>query len=37
METVVVEIRSGEGGEDAKLLVIEQFKVYERFMQLERL
>lgn len=25
---MIVEIRSGEGGEDAKLLVIEQVKMY---------
>jgi protein subunit release factor A len=37
METVFVEIRSGEGGKDAKQLVIEQYKVYERYMTLERL
>lgn len=35
MDNVIVEIRAAEGGEDAKLLVIEQFKVYERFMVLE--
>jgi protein subunit release factor A len=32
--TVFVEIRSGEGGDDAKLLVVEQFKVYRRFAAL---
>jgi protein subunit release factor A len=37
MDTLIIEIRAAEGGQDAKLLVIEQFKVYERFMQLERL
>lgn len=31
MEAVIVEVRAGEGGEDAKLLVAEQVKVYERF------
>ncbi len=30
METVFVEIRAAEGGDDAKLLVEEQFKVYVR-------
>jgi protein subunit release factor A len=28
MEAVVVEIRAGEGGQDARLLVREQFTVY---------
>jgi protein subunit release factor A len=26
--SVIVEIRAGEGGKDAQLLVLEQFKVY---------
>lgn len=26
----IVEIRAAEGGEDAKLLVVEQFKIYAR-------
>lgn len=30
MERVVVELRGAEGGEDAKLLVVEQFKVYRK-------
>jgi len=30
MESVIVEIRSGEGGDDAKTLVREQFAVYAR-------
>lgn len=30
METVIVEIRAGEGGADAKDLVREQFAVYAR-------
>ncbi len=34
---IMVEIRSAEGGDDAKLLVLEQFRVYEKFMVLERL
>lgn len=34
---VIVEIRSAEGGDDAKLLVLEQFRVYEKFMGLEGL
>lgn len=28
MNSVIVEIRAAEGGEDAKLLVLEQFKIY---------
>ena len=28
METVIVEIRAAEGGDDAKLLVQDQFKIY---------
>lgn len=28
METVILEIRAGEGGQDAKLLVIEQLRAY---------
>jgi len=28
METVIVEIRAAEGGDDSKLLVLEQFKAY---------
>jgi protein subunit release factor A len=34
---IIVEIRSAEGGDDAKLLVLEQFRVYEKFCELERL
>jgi protein subunit release factor A len=30
-EAVVVEVRAGEGGQDAKLLVAEQVKIYEKF------
>jgi len=33
--TVIIEIRSGEGGQDAKLLVTEQYKVYSKFMDRE--
>ncbi len=29
-ESVVVEIRAAEGGDDAKLLVLEQVKIYVR-------
>lgn len=28
MESVVIEIRAAEGGDDAKLLVLEQLKAY---------
>ncbi len=28
METVIIEIRAAEGGEDAKLLVVEQLRAY---------
>ena len=28
MESVIVEIRAAEGGEDAKLLVAEQYAIY---------
>lgn len=30
-ESILVEIRAGEGGDDAKLLVREQARVYERY------
>jgi protein subunit release factor A len=33
MESVIVEIRAGEGGADAKLLVTDQFKVYGRLIE----
>jgi len=33
MESVIVEIRAGEGGDDAKALVIKQFAVYARLME----
>lgn len=33
METLVVEIRAGEGGDDAKALVMEQFAVYARLVE----
>lgn len=35
--SILVEIRAAEGGTDAKLLVSEQFKVYQKHMTLERL
>jgi len=37
MNTIIIEIRAAEGGEDAKLLVTEQYRVYARFMELEGL
>lgn len=30
MNAIIVEIRAAEGGEDAKLLVEEQFTIYSR-------
>ena len=30
MSVVIVEIRAAEGGDDAKLLVLEQGRIYER-------
>jgi len=35
--SAIIEIRAAEGGQDAKLLVQEQFKVYEKMMALEGL
>lgn len=37
MESVIVELRAGEGGEDAKLLVEELFGIYGRYAKLESL
>lgn len=31
MESVIVEVRSGEGGRDAKLLVRDQVALYSKF------
>lgn len=31
MDAVIVEVRAGEGGDDAKLLVYELVKVYTRY------
>ena len=33
MESVIIEVRSGEGGDDAKLLVREQMTLYIKFCQ----
>jgi protein subunit release factor A len=30
MSNIIVEIRAAEGGEDAKLLVLDQFSIYKR-------
>lgn len=37
MPQLIVEIRAAEGGEDAKLLVKEQFGIYARAGKLHRL
>lgn len=29
MSKIILEIRAAEGGDDAKLLVVEQYKIYE--------
>lgn len=34
---ILVEIRSGEGGDDAKMLVREQANIYERACKLRKL
>lgn len=33
MTSLVVEIRAAEGGDDAKLLTIDQFRIYSRLAQ----
>jgi len=33
MESVIIEIRAGEGGADAKDLVREQFSIYAKLME----
>lgn len=33
METIIVEIRAAEGGEDAKDLVLEQVRVYVKYAE----
>jgi len=35
METTLVEIRAAEGGNDAKKLVTEQYRIYEKMAVLE--
>ena len=37
MESVIVEIRAAEGGEDAKLLVVEQLRAYAEAARLHGL
>ena len=37
MDIILVEIRAAEGGMDAKSLVLEQYKIYEKYAALERL
>lgn len=37
MSNVIVEIRAAEGGDDAKLLVKEQFRIYGRLGSRRRL
>jgi len=36
-QTIIVEIRAAEGGDDAKLLVQEQFRIYGRVCTRRRL
>lgn len=33
MESLLIEIRGAEGGEDAKLLVLDHFRVYAKVAQ----
>ncbi len=37
METIIVEIRAAEGGADARLLVLEQLAIYQRYVVREHL
>jgi protein subunit release factor A len=37
MKTILIEIRAAEGGADAKSLVTEQYRIYQKYMALERL
>jgi len=37
MDKLIVEIRAAEGGADAKLLVLDQFAIYGKACELERL
>jgi len=35
MQSIIVELRAAEGGDDAKLLVEEQFKIYSKVCALK--
>ncbi len=37
VNAIILEIRAAEGGDDAKLLVVEQYRVYQKLMGLEGL
>lgn len=37
MNTILVEIRAAEGGQDAKSLVTEQYRIYQKYSALESL
>lgn len=37
MAGVIIEIRSAEGGEDSKLLVRDQFKIYAKYCERRKL
>jgi len=37
MNALILEIRAAEGGDDAKRLVVDQYRVYQRLMALEQL
>ena len=37
VKTLIVEIRAGEGGEDARLLVEEQYKIYRKYAERRKL
>lgn len=37
MKGIIVEIRSAEGGEDSKLLVRDQFKIYVKYCERRKL
>ena len=37
MDTLILEVRAAEGGDDSKLLVLEQLRVYARVAALHRL
>ncbi len=37
MKTIIIEIRSGAGGEDAKLLAEEQLKIYKKYVARRKL